>query len=265
MKVKTIALFANRRKPHAIEAGKKLSAFADSIGLRQSDSDPDVAVVLGGDGTVLAAAREFPGVPLLGLNAGSLGYLTAVEEPDFENALLALRNGKFSIRNREALQASADGAVFPRALNDVVFTRGVSGRAASFELSISGNRVADFTADGLIVATPTGSTAYSLAAGGSIILPEAKAIAVTPVCAHSIASRPLIVPDNAIIRIRIKDRSARRMSVSADGLPPVGVPAGKTVEVVRSNEPVKFVVLDGYDPYAVLERKLGWRGSIRNA
>ena len=196
---------------------------------------------------------------LLGLNLGSLGYLAGVEAPSFDSAIEALGKGEYAISKRAALEVA--GTV---ALNDVVVSRGGSGHAARLEIEVDGKVVTRLSADGLVVATPTGSTAYSLAAGGPILLPDSRALAVTPICPHALASRPLVLPDTACILVRDLARSgsdAEELAVFADGADVLSLRAGESVEVRRSPEPVPLIQLQGYNPYETLSRKLGWNGS----
>ena len=199
-----IAFYVNSDKPEASAVRDRLAAFAQSIGLAVPDDGTaacDAVIVLGGDGTMLSAVHRFPGIPLLGLNLGSLGYLAGVEAPHFEDALRALRDDAFTLSRRTAL--TVQGRV---ALNDVVFSRGNSGQAAVIELSVNGCAATRFFADGLVIATPTGSTAYSLAAGGPILLPDSRSVVVTPVCPHALSSRPFVVRDDSRLAVRLVAR-----------------------------------------------------------
>lgn len=258
--MRQIVFHVNRDKTGADDVRRRLSALAATLGLGEvagPEEGPDAVVVLGGDGTMLSAVHRFPGVPLLGLNLGSLGYLAGVEAPHFENALLALASGDYEVSRRTTLRVG--DAV---ALNDVVVSRGVSGHAAQLELSVDGRLATHLSADGLVVATPTGSTAYSLAAGGPILLPDSESFVVTPICPHALSSRPLVIPDTARISVRARLRAHdERLTVFADGARVVELGDGNAVEVVRADVSVPLIQLRGYDPYEVLSRKLGWNGS----
>ena len=258
--MRQIAFHVNRDKPGADAVRQRLSALAASLGLGEvagPEGRPDAVVVLGGDGTMLSAVHRFPGVPLLGLNLGSLGYLAGVEAPHFDNALLALASGDYEVSRRTTLRV--DGAV---ALNDVVVSRGVSGHAAQLELSVDGRLATRLSADGLVVATPTGSTAYSLAAGGPILLPDSESFVVTPICPHALASRPLVIPDTARLTVRACLRAqGEKLAVFADGARVQQLRVDEAVEITRADVSVPLIQLRGYDPYEVLSRKLGWNGS----
>jgi len=259
-----VAFHVNRDKPGADAVRARLAAFARTVGLEvikglkgiNGLNDGLAVVVLGGDGTMLSAVHRYPGVPLLGLNLGSLGYLAAVEEPRFEDAVRALSRGEFVISRRTVLETRGR-----RALNDVVVSHEVAGHALALELLVDGTRATGFSADGLIVSTPTGSTAYSLSAGGPVLLPDTRSFVVTPVCPHALSSRPLVVRDT----VRLTVRTASSAVVYVDGAKAFRLPAGKEVEIAKADVTVPLVELPGYDPCEVLSRKLGWSGSAKVA
>lgn len=252
-----ISFYVNFDKPHADGVRARLSLLAESLGLVVTDDRPEVVVVLGGDGTMLSAVHKFPGVPLLGLNLGSLGYLAGVEEPYFEDAIRALCEGRFTVSNRTAL--SVLGAV---ALNEVVVSRGISGHAAVIELVVDDRPATSFFADGLVIATPTGSTAYSLSAGGPILLPDSQSLVITPVCPHALTSRPIVIRDSSKLSIRMRVRpGADSLEIFADGASLGSLTAEEALEISKDTVGVPLVELEGYDPYEVLSRKLGWSGS----
>ena len=275
-----VAFHVNRDKPCADAVRARLAAFARTVGLEvikglkgfkglkgvrdfkgvdgvkglKGPNDGLAVVVLGGDGTMLSAVHRYPGVPLLGLNLGSLGYLAAVEEPHFEDAVRALSRGEFVISRRTVLDTRGR-----QALNDVVVSHDVAGHALALELLVDGTRATGFSADGLIVSTPTGSTAYSLSAGGPVLLPDTRSFVVTPVCPHALSSRPLVVRDT----VRLTVRTASSAVVYVDGVKAFRLPAGKEVEIAKADVTVPLVELPGYDPCEVLSRKLGWSGSAK--
>lgn len=251
----------NRDKPGADAVRARLSAFARSVGIevvkgiKGLDGSVDaVVVVLGGDGTMLSAVHRYPGVPLLGFNLGSLGYLAAVEEPHFEDAIQALAHGRFLISWRSMLEVRSR-----RALNEVVVAHASAGHALDLTLLVDGTPATRFAADGLIVSTPTGSTAYSLSAGGPVLLPDTRSFVVTPVCPHALATRPLVVRDSA----RLTVRPASAAAVHVDGAEAFRVAAGESVDIAKAEVAVPLVELPGYDPCEVLSRKLGWGGFAR--
>jgi len=220
----------------------------------------DVIIVLGGDGTFLRAARANPDVPLLGLNLGGLGYLSSVEERDFDRALTMLARGRYRVSERRMIVVNGQFV----ALNDIVITREMSGHLTRLDLKADGRRVTSYMADGLIFATPTGSTAYSLAAGGPVLLPESESIVVTPINPHALGVRPLVVRDTVRFVVTARSRTAgnaMKIGVYADGENVLMLDEGMSVEITKSDRTAKLIELDGYDPYDVLARKLGWSGS----
>ena len=256
-----ISFHVNSDKPEAGAVRARLAGFAREIGLDVLDDaradECEAIIVLGGDGTMLSAVHRFPGIPLLGLNLGSLGYLAGVEAPHFEDALRAVRDDAFTISRRTALSVKGRTA-----LNDVVFSRGNSGQAAIIALSVDGCAATRFFADGLVVATPTGSTAYSLAAGGPILLPDSQAFVITPVCPHALGSRPLVVRDSARLSIQLHARpGAETLEVFADGDAVAQLRGDEEIVVEKAAATVPLVELPGTNPFAVLSRKLGWSGS----
>ena len=257
--MKKIAFHVNSTKPSAPEVRERLAECARKCGMEVVDSSmsPDVVAVLGGDGTMLSAVHLFPGVPLLGLNLGSLGYLASVEEANFDGAIAALAEGRYSISRRTALKVRGVSA-----LNDVVIARGVSGHVIRLDFSVDGEPVTRFVADGLVIATPTGSTAYSLAAGGPVLMPASQSLVVTPVCPHALSSRPLVLKDSVRMEVSVEVREeGDEPGVFADGLQVGTLAAGEVLEIEKSDVAVPLVELDDVNPYEVLTRKLGWSGS----
>jgi NAD+ kinase len=256
----SVGFYVNTTKPQALAVRERLEAFAVSCGLEvcAENAKPDFVVVLGGDGTILSAVHVFRGIPLLGLNLGSLGYLAGVEEPNFEDAIKSVSLGNFSISYRTALQVCGVDA-----LNDVVISRGVSGHAVTLELEVDGHLATRFHADGLIIATPTGSTAYSLAAGGPIILPDSETFVITPICPHALSCRPLVVRDSAILTVRAIPNAEDKnpINVFSDGEHVVELSGGKVVQITKSNYKIPLIQLPGYEPCELLGRKLGWSGT----
>ena len=257
----SILFHVNSEKPQAAQTCARLAERARALGLAVRDAGPvDAVVVLGGDGTFLRAAHEYPGVPLLGLNLGGLGYLCSVEERDFDGALERLAAGRYRISERRMIEASGRFA----ALNDIVITREMSGHSTRLDLAADGRTVTRYMADGLIFATPTGSTAYSLAAGGPVLMPDSGNIVVTPMNPHALGVRPLVVRDSVRFTVTARSRTAgnaMKVGVYADGEHVLTLDEGESVEIAQSAKTAKLVEMEGYDPYDVLARKLGWSGS----
>ena len=252
-----VRFYANAGKPAAKAAAKRLEAVARRAGLALSSRGTcDAIVALGGDGTILRAVRKFPDIPVLGFNLGSLGYLASVGESDFERAIAMLAAGEFSVSERTMLDVGGTTA-----LNDVVVMREMTGHAAVLDVSADGNSATRYMADGVVIATPTGSTAYSLAAGGPVLMPDTKCLVVTPMNPHALGVRPMVVSD--AVKLTVTSRRSvvgadESLGVYADGENVAMLKAGESVEIAKSARSAKLVELPGLDPYVVLNRKLGW-------
>ena len=284
--MKRIGLIVNHGKPTAANIVRAMAGLASRLGIEllanaetvavagggqvcEVEAFPgrvDAVVVLGGDGTMLNAAHRLQGsgVPLMGLNLGDLGYLTSVEATRLEEALVCLREERITISQRAALasvmmRANGERAATMDALNDLVVSRGASGRAVRLELSLDGVFVTTYICDGIIVSTPTGSTAYALSAGGPIVMPGTAALVVAVICPHTLSSRPLVVPDSTVVAIRVT-KTAAPLVASVDGQDDFTLEQGEQVEIRRSPRDVPVIHLPDYDAYSVLDRKLGWGG-----
>jgi NAD+ kinase len=230
---------------------------------RQVAAEADALVVLGGDGTLLAASRLLERtVPVLGVNFGSLGFLTEIALPDLYPTLEAVLSDRHQSEERRLLHAVVRRAGKPDVegdvLNDVVITKAGASRIIELDLSVDGVFVSAFRADGLIVSSPTGSTAYNLAAGGPLLHPTLPAIVLTPICPHMLTNRPLVVGDDARIDVRL--RAAREVEVMAalDGQQIFALADQDGVTVTRSARRLQLVKAAGRDYYEVLRTKLKW-------
>jgi NAD+ kinase len=233
--------------------GRPLDALVDAV---------DLLMALGGDGSVLAAARAIDrrSVPIFGINLGRLGFLTQVGPEELDAALGRLFAGDFRIETRARLEVSkCSGEVEERGalvLNDAVLSHGASvARMIELEARIEGRTVVRYRADGLIVATPTGSTAYNLSAGGPILDPELAGMILNPICPHTLSQRPLVLDPARTVEIAVASPAAL---LTLDGQ--VGSPLGPgdVVRVRAASHPTHFVALHGSDPFVTLHRKLGW-------
>ena len=225
----------------------------------------DLLLVFGGDGTILRAARETADLrtPILGINIGGLGFLTTVSAPGLGAALKQVWAGAFRLEARVLVEAAgrATGKAFHHlALNDFVVSRGGVPRLVELEVCVDGQPLTRYRADGLIVSSPTGSTAYSLAAGGAIIAPTAEVFELTPICAHTLSNRSLILPFASRIDIKvINPRPA--VVLSGDGQTLHELAQGDTITIRRSRHSVRLVHLTDYSFFDTLRAKLGWRGA----
>jgi NAD+ kinase len=225
----------------------------------------DLLLVFGGDGTMLRVAREIAGstTPMLGVNIGGLGFLTAVPSDHLPEALKAVWSGEFKYESRDLIEASVrQGRKLIRetALNDVVVGRGAISRLISLDVSVDGEPITRYRCDGLIISSPTGSTAYSLAAGGAIVLPTAEVFALTPICPHALSNRSIILPLSSTIVVKaITPLPATILSV--DGQLATELNVGDEVTIRRSRRTVRLVHLANSSFLEALRRKLQWRGT----
>ena len=224
----------------------------------------DALVVLGGDGTLLAASQltgERP-IPVLGVNFGSLGFLTDVALAELYPALEALLAGSHRYEERRLLRAAVRRPGQPDlqkdVLNDVVITKAALSRIIELDVWIDGLFVSEFRADGLIVSSPTGSTAYNLAAGGPILHPSLAAVVLTPICPHMLTNRPLVVGDEAKIEVRLREAEGSLVHITFDGQLGFPLSAEDVVTVTRSPRVLRLVRAPARDYYEVLRTKLKW-------
>jgi len=223
----------------------------------------DLVFVLGGDGTLLSVAREAPrSTPVLGINVGALGYLTGMKQAEAVSRLDEVLTGGFREDRRRRLDVSitqGPNRGSYRALNDAVLNRETIGRISGFSLSIEGRQIARFRGDGVIVATPTGSTAYSLSAGGPILDPALAAVVVTPISPHSLTQRPLVVPASATIGLMvIGGKRDDGVHLTLDGQANFVIPPGCLVEIRKSRSPVTLLRPPESDNFHNLSEKLNW-------
>jgi NAD+ kinase len=234
--------------------------------LREIGKTADLVIVLGGDGTILRVARELGGAnpPLLGINLGSLGFLTSVRSDDLPAATKQLLTGDFAISERFALETSllrhGKRIETHRALNDAVLSRGAFSRIVRLRVSIDDVLLTEYVCDGMIFATPTGSTAYSLSAGGPILLPQARACIITPICPHALSNRPIVAGEDSVMRCQVVN-AAGELLLTIDGQVQVRMQVGDEVEVRRSSRSVRLAIPKGQTYFDVLRQKLKWSGS----
>jgi len=226
----------------------------------------DVIAVLGGDGTMLAAMEKLGNTekPVAGINIGTLGFLTSCTENELELFADALQSGEYRTSERTLLHSEivhADGSSREfLALNEVVLARGQTGKLVSLCALINGEMLNHYRADGLIVATPTGSTAYNLSAGGPLISPDARVFVITPICPHSLSYRSLVVNDDAQVEIVPEGTGEEPMFFTVDGRDIVEVVAGTRIRVRKSSRSFQLLRLKNRSFYEALRQKLGWRG-----
>jgi NAD+ kinase len=238
-------------------------ASYEAIGARA-----ELAVILGGDSTMLNAARHLARfeVPLVGINQGRLGFMTDIALGAMLESITALLDGKFSREQRFLLNAEVlrDGEVTFRtlALNDVVVNKGDIGRMIELEVKVNGELIHVLRADGMIVATPTGSTAYALSANGPILHPSVPGIAIVPLCPHALTNRPITVSDSSMIDIALLPPHDAR--VHFDGQTRYEARAGDVVRIARSRYNLTLLHPPGYSYFAMLREKLHWSSTPRH-
>jgi NAD+ kinase len=226
----------------------------------------DLIVVLGGDGTLLGMADRIAqagvDVPILGVNFGSLGFLTEITMPELFPALEGVLRGDYRAEERRMLRARVvrqdEPEVVGDVLNDVVVTKAALSRIIELEVTVDGLFVTSFRADGLIVSSPTGSTAYNLAAGGPILHPGLAAMVMTPICPHMLSNRPLVIGDESVVEVRLRAAREGEVHITFDGQR--GFPLDRTdvVTVTRSPRTLRLVKAPDRDYYEVLRSKLKW-------
>jgi NAD+ kinase len=287
-KIKRVGLIGNVDKPGCAaivraaarlirRSGRKVlcdAATARFAGLKDS-ARPDVAtvareadllVVFGGDGTMLHTARQMAGspTPLLGVNIGGLGFLTAVPSDQLAAALKYIWRGDYRFEPRALIEVTGVGKgkkIRETALNDIVISRGAVSRLIALDVSVDGELITRYRCDGLIISSPTGSTAYSLAAGGAIVLPTAEVFALTPICPHALSNRSIILPLSSAIRVKPVRPLPSATILSVDGQVVAELDAGDEVTIRRSRRTVRLVRLADGSFLEALRRKLHWRGT----
>jgi NAD+ kinase len=261
-------------KPNSREVDASLASireFLQSKGceVRKEGKGADLAVVVGGDGTMLAAARDLVqlGVPLVGINQGRVGFMTDIGHDDMRSGLGAILDGRFVLEERSLLDAEIlrDGKSMLRtlALNEAVVGKGAQGRLIEFELSLDGEFVYTLRADGILVATPTGSTAYALSAQGPILHPAVPALALVPLNPHTLSARPVSVSDKSVIEIKLARTPGVDAQTYFDGIALAELAPGDRLILKRSTHVLRFAHPPGYKYFATLREKLGWSETLR--
>jgi NAD+ kinase len=228
-------------------------------------NEVDMLLVFGGDGTMLRVAREIAGsqTPILGINIGGLGFLTAVPSSGLPQALRQVWNGNFKFEPRALIEADirCNGKpIRQTALNDLVINRGIASRLIELQVSVDGEPLTRYRCDGLIISSPTGSTAYSLAAGGTVVYPTAEVFQLTPICAHTLSNRSLVLPFTSEISVTVVTPKPATI-LSADGELVTELSAGDEIRIRRSRRTVRLMHLQGSSFFETLRVKLHWRGA----
>jgi NAD+ kinase len=225
----------------------------------------DMLLVFGGDGTMLRVAREIAGsqTPILGINIGNLGFLTAVPSNGLSQALRHVWSGQFKFEPRVLIEADVrcnGKPIQQSALNDLVVSRGIASRLIELQVAVDGEPLTRYRCDGLIISSPTGSTAYSLAAGGAVVYPTAEVFQLTPICAHTLSNRSLVLPLASTISVKVVTPKPATV-LSADGQLVTELSAGDEITIRRGRRTVRLMHLEGSSFFETLRVKLHWRGA----
>jgi NAD+ kinase len=286
MRPKTIGLIAHTGKPGVAELARSLAKQLEDAGLTvlleketaalaglpdggesaELGRAADLLVVLGGDGTILHLVGQLGDniKPVFGINMGALGFLTCANSSASAEAVECIAAGKMIFSERTLLdvivKTSKNDPVRMTGLNDVVFSRGDVSRLVRLKTNVNGEVLTEFNADGLIVATPTGSTAYSLSAGGPILAPDSGAFVITPICPHVLTNRSIIVDESAVIEIEVTEHEYP-VFLTVDGREPLRIETGMRVEIRKSGKVLPLASLPGVSFFGVVRQKLKWSGS----
>lgn len=230
---------------------------------KEDESTPsvDFLLSLGGDGTLISAVRNAreKSIPVLGVHLGGLGFLSIATPDNIISKLNAILKGNYSIEERIVLNAKiSNSEKIYFATNDLVIQNQNSYRITSLSFRVNDQEVGQYKSDGIIVSTPTGSTAYSLSAGGPIVQPDVFSILVTPIAPHSLTSRPLVLPSNVKITFDFQGSSETSLNLICDGQQIIHFSNNETITIVKSSNNLKFITFDDYDYYEILRKKMGW-------
>jgi len=269
-----IALFLKSSVEGAEKVAGRVMSFFDEKGIEVITEDQlqeehipkiDYFLSLGGDGSILRIAHQYDlsKSAVVGVNLGHLGFMAEIPESELNESLQDLIDGKCEVENRLMLEARGPSGKMAHAINDAVVHRAQNPSLIELELKVNGRYFNTFRADGLIFATPNGSTAYSLAAGGPILSPVLSALCITPICAHTISNRPIVLDANATIEVTA-NRLQHPIEVIVDGLETISLQPGETTVITKSPKTFRLVSLIRNDYFATLRTKLGWSGSIRS-
>ncbi len=280
--MKKIGVIAKKGIPAAVDSVRKLLQWVDKKrfkvfvenevaailkikGYKREEipSKADLIIVFGGDGTLLSVARLVGkrGIPILGVNLGGLGFITEIAKDEMSRDIIdEIFSGRYRFEERIMLSADVYSkgkkTAWHTALNDVVINKSALARMVDLEIHINDKYVTSFRADGLIVSTPTGSTAYSLSAGGPILYPTLESFVMTPICPHTLTNRPIVLPDTFIIEVKIK--SGKDVYLTLDGQEGVPLKEGDKVKIRKADFKTKFLLFHKRDYFRILRTKLKW-------
>lgn len=277
-----IVLFPNTIKKNSTSIAKGIREFlttrdiivvaeddeAEKIGAKRlsevNPKDVDFIISLGGDGTILRHIHRHPllDAPLLGINLGSLGFMADIQVQNIYPSLQNLLDGKFQIQNRIMMEGETNKQEKCSAVNEIVIHRASNPGLIDLAIYVDDLYLNTFSADGIIIATPSGSTAYSLAAGGPILAPELNAFVLTPICPHTISNRPIVLMPEKEIRVECIS-SHNPVEITYDGFPSFTIATGEILRIKKTERMFRLVSLPGQDYFSTLRSKLGWTGKLR--
>lgn len=281
MKPSLVAIFLNEKKKNSFDLAKEICSFLNLKKVKVATEDEKAArinalplskvdpekieflISMGGDGTILNIAHRFGYIdaPILGINLGHLGFMADVPVQDIFPSLQDLFAGHYDIDERIMLQTTSPDGKIHHAVNEIVFHRGVNYQLIELSIHLDGVHVNTFFADGVIISTPNGSTAYSLAAGGPILSPNLQDIVITPICPHTISNRPIVLPSHHQIQIEYLS-SYDPIDVRADGIDAFELSHHRKITIERSKKKFKIVHLKRNEYFSTLRTKLGWTGKL---
>ncbi|HUE40287.1 MAG TPA: NAD(+)/NADH kinase [Chthoniobacterales bacterium] len=257
------------RESMSVLMEKETAAVAgqrSDLSVAQIAAKADLLVVAGGDGTILSVADRMgdANTPIFGINVGSLGFLTCASSQSFREAVGCIAEGKITFSNRTLLEVSLRDSKEKHppmiGLNDAVFSRGEISRLIRLHTRVNGEALTEFNADGLIIATPTGSTAYSLSAGGPIMEPESGVFVITPICPHVLTNRSIIVSENSVIEVEASEPDYP-VFLTVDGREPLRITKDATVEIRKAKQKLRLAATPDVSFFSVVRQKLKWSGS----
>jgi NAD+ kinase len=243
----------------------RVSGQSSNLTIAELGAKADLLVVAGGDGTILNVTGRLDDAmpPIFGINIGSLGFLTTASSAALREAVESIAKGEITFSSRALLEIALRGSSQEKpmiALNDAVFSRGELSRLIRLRTRVDGEQLTEYNADGLIIATPTGSTAYSLSAGGPILAPESGVFVITPICPHVLTNRSIIVSERSTIEVEASERD-NPVYLTVDGRDPVRIAKGATVEIRKAAKTLQLAAMRGTSFFSVVRQKLKWSGS----
>ena len=277
-----IAIIVNNKKPHANDLARDVTHFLQKNGVQvvgpENERVPgtssisevagqeiDMIISLGGDGSILALMHNYPHLdaPILGVNFGTLGFLADITPANLQHSLELILAGNYEVHERLMLEGTKHDGTSCLAVNEMVVHRGPNYNLVDVGLTVNGKYFNTFSADGVIVATPSGSTAYSLAAGGPIVSPELAAVVITPICPHSLTNRPIVLQQPETIDVEYLS-DCLPMEVAFDGICRFQLHSGEKFTIRPAKRRFRLVSIPGFDYFSTLRNKLNWTGTLRN-